>query len=92
VEEKQKMMDFNKFPILYEEETRKTVEDFIFEKFDSHKETGEENFICHEITSEYVHSDVYNFDCSVLPNTRVYVSCGMGARSQNSLRPGYDHV
>lgn len=86
------MMDFNKFPILYEEEIRKAVEDFIFEKFDSQKETDEENFICHEITSEYVHSDVYNFDCSVLPNTRVYVSCGMGARSQNSLRPGYDHI
>lgn len=82
----------NKFPILYEEETRKVVEDFIFENFDSQKETGEENFICHEITSEYVHSDVYNFDCNVLPNTRVYVSCGIGARSQNSLRPGYDHV
>ena len=45
------MIDFNKFPILYEEETRERVEKFIFENFES----TEDGMICHEIFSEYVH-------------------------------------
>ena len=82
------MMDFNKFPILYEEETRERVEKFIFENFES----TEDGMICHEITSEYVHSDVFNFTSDFFEGSRLYCSSGMGARSQNSLRPGYDHI
>ena len=81
-------MDFNKFPILYEEETRERVEKFIFENFES----TEDGMICHEITSEYVHSDVFNFTSDFFEGSRLYCSSGMGARSQNSLRPGYDHI
>ena len=82
------MIDFNKFPILYEEETRERVEKFIFENFES----TEDGMICHEITSEYVHSDVFNFTSDFFEGSRLYCSSGMGARSQNSLRPGYDHI
>ena len=81
-------MDFNKFPILYEEKTRELVEEFIFEHF----ENCDDGMICHEMESEYVHSDVFNFGSDFLEGSRLYVTCGMGARSQNSLRPGYDHI
>ncbi len=82
------MMDFNKFPILYEEGTRELVEEFIFDHFES----LDDGMICHEMESEYVHSDVYNFSSGFVEGSRLYVTCGMGARSQNSLRPGYDHI
>lgn len=82
------MMDFNKFPILYEEKTRELVEEFIFDHF----ENCDDGMICHEMESEYVHSDVFNFGSDFFEGSRLYVTCGMGARSQNSLRPGYDHI
>lgn len=81
-------MDFNKFPILYEEKTRELVEKFIFDHF----ENCDDGMICHEMESEYVHSDVFNFGSNFFEGSRLYVTCGMGARSQNSLRPGYDHI
>ena len=82
------MIDFNKFPILYEEKTRELVEEFVFDHF----EKCDDGMICHEMESEYVHSDVFNFGSNFFEGSRLYVTCGMGARSQNSLRPGYDHI
>ena len=85
-------MDFKSFPILYDEESREQVEKFIYEHFECEDESDEEGMICHEIKSEYVHTDVYNFNSGIIDGNRIYVTCGMGARSQNSLRPGYDHI
>lgn len=76
------------FTILYEEKTRELVEEFIFDHF----ENCDDGMICHEMESEYVHSDVFNFGSDFFEGSRLYVTCGMGARSQNSLRPGYDHI
>ena len=85
-------MDLKSFPILYDEESREQVEKFIYEHFECEDDSDEEGMICHEITSEYVHTDVYNFNSGFIDGNRIYVTCGMGARSQNSLRPGYDHI
>ena len=85
-------MDLKSFPILYDEESREQVEKFIYEHFECEDESDEEGMICHEITSEYVHTDVYNFNSGFIDGNRIYVTCGMGARSQNSLRPGYDYI
>ena len=85
-------MDLKSFPILYDEESREHVEKFIYEHFECEDDSDEEGMICHEIKSEYVHTDVYNFNSGFIDGNRIYVTCGMGARSQNSLRPGYDHI
>lgn len=78
----------NKFPIYYEEHTRELVENFIYSQFG---EAGDGS-IAHELTSEYVHSDVHTFSSDKFFGDNIYATCGMGAREQNSPLDEYKRV
>ncbi len=77
-----------KFPIHYTEKQMEEAQFYIESTFCS--ENGGEGMIAHEITSEYVHSDVLvhkNADGKM-----VYASFGMGAREMNCPREGYERA
>lgn len=78
----------NKLPIYYEENTQQLVEDFINSNFGN----SGDGQISHEIVSEYVHSDVHAFSSNKSPGNNVYVTCGMGAREQNSPLNEYKRI
>ena len=72
----------------YEEHTRHLVESFIYSQFGA---TGD-GCIAHELTSEYVHSDVHTFSSDKFFGDNIYATCGMGAREQNSPLDEYKRV
>ena len=72
--------------VLYNPQQLEQIQTFIHETF------GGENdgMIAHEITSEYVHTDIQ----IVAPehDNRVFVTLGMGARKMNAPRPSLCHA
>ena len=74
----------NKNPIFYDEEQLEEMEQFIEKEW----RTGNNGSICHEMKSEYVHTDVY---VMADEEETVLVTCGVGAREMNSPLPEYGH-
>lgn len=66
-------------PVYYSKEDVKAIEEFYGTNFEDYGETG---FIIHEITSEYVHSDIMVYGSP--EDEYVYASCGMGAKKMNT--------
>ena len=67
----------NTTPIIYNDKQFEALEEYIAEKFGSHYD-----FIVHEITSEYVHTDA--FIIKTPTGEKQFITCGMGAREMNT--------
>ena len=79
----EKSMD--KRPVYYTAENMKAVEEYVERKFSRGK-----GMICHEITSEYIHSDVM---LNEQPEGELaMVTVGMGAREMDSPLLGYERA
>lgn len=75
-----------KTPIFYNDKQMQQAQEQIDEIFGG----GQEGLVGHEITSEYVHSDV--LVQSDREGNRSFVTMGMGARAMNSPIPGMQRV
>ena len=75
-----------KSPTLYNPVQLEQIQNFIYENFGGE----EDGLIAHELTSEYVHTDVQ----IVAPEgrSRTFVTFGMGAREMNAPHPDLAHV
>ena len=75
-----------KSPTLYSPVQLEQIQNFIYENFGGE----EDGLIAHELTSEYVHTDVQ----IVAPEgrSRTFVTFGMGAREMNGPHPDLCHV
>ncbi len=67
----------NKTPIMYTDKQFEELENFIEENFGSHYD-----YIVHETTSEYVHTDTFALKSK--DGNKIFVTCGMGARAMNT--------
>lgn len=67
----------NKTPIMYNDTQFEELENFIEENFGSHYD-----YMVHELTSEYVHTDT--FLLKSLCGEKIFVTCGMGARTMTT--------
>lgn len=76
----------NKAPVFYNEIQEEEIQQFIKDQW------GEEDngFICHEIESEYVHTDVQAL--SGEDDDKIFVTFGVGARKMNSPFPGFNRI
>lgn len=67
----------NKTPIMYNDKQFEELETYIEENFGSHYD-----YIVHEMTSEYVHTDTFALKSK--DGNKIFVTCGMGARAMNT--------
>lgn len=67
----------NKTAIMYTDKQFEELENFIEENFGSHYD-----YIVHELTSEYIHTDT--FLLKSLCGEKIFVTCGMGARTMTT--------
>lgn len=67
----------NKIPYMYNDTQFKELEEFVREKFGSNYD-----YMVHEITSEYVHTDTFIIKTST--GEKQFITCGMGAREMNT--------
>ena len=67
----------NKTPIMYNDKQFEELETYIEKNFGSHYD-----YIVHEMTSEYVHTDT--FVVKSKDGNKTFVTCGMGARAMNT--------
>lgn len=67
----------NKTPIMYTDKQFEELETYIEENFGSHYD-----YIAHELTSEYVHTDTFALKSK--DGDKIFVTCGMGAREMNT--------
>jgi len=75
----------NKNPIVYDEDQLEEIEQFIETQWGA----GENGYVCHELTSEYVHTDIQvNGD----DEGTILSTFGMGARAINSPLPDFEHI
>ena len=75
----------DKRPVYYTEEDMKAVEEYFEREFG-----GKKGMICHEITSEYIHSDVMLNEQA--DGELAMVTIGMGAREMDSPLLGYERA
>lgn len=64
-------------PYMYSDTQFEELEEFVGEKFGSHYD-----YVVHEITSEYVHTDT--FIIKKHTGEKQFITCGMGARKMNT--------
>ena len=67
----------NKIPIMYNDKQFEELETYIEENFGSHYD-----YIVHEMTSEYVHTDTFALKTN--DGDKIFVTCGMGARAMET--------
>ena len=67
----------NKTPIMYNDKQFEELETYIEENFGSHYD-----YIAHELTSEYVHTDTFAIKSK--DGDKIFVTCGMGARAMET--------
>ena len=67
----------NTTPIMYTDKQFEILEEFARKNFGSHYD-----FVVHEITSEYVHTDIFIIKTSA--GEKQFVTCGMGAREMKA--------
>ena len=67
----------NKTPIMYTDKQFEELETYIEENFGSHYD-----YIAHELTSEYVHTDTFAIKSK--DSDKIFVTCGMGARAMET--------
>ena len=72
----------NKDPILYDEDQMEEIERFMDEQWN----TEGKGMICHELRSDYVHTDVHVMQDE---EETALVTCGVGAREMASPLPKY---